>query len=163
MLKNTDFQTPEWVCKLMIDLIIIKSIDDIPNTILEPTAGEGNLVKAINTRFPNSIIYTPRRFEDFNTKVDYIIANPPFTPMKYGYTILNKCFELSDNLIFLMPWLSIINSERRTKKYIENGLKTIIHLPRKAFSGSRVQTCILMFQKKYRGDIIFTHAKNPKG
>lgn len=154
-MNNIDFQTPEWLCKLMVDLIPTTSINDIPNTILEPTSGAGNLVKAIDARFPNSIIYTPLLFEDFNLKVDWIIANPPFTPMMKGYEILNKCFGLSDNIIILMPWLALINSEKRTKIYIEHGLKQVIHLPRKAFNGSRVQTCIMIFKKGYCGDIIF--------
>jgi len=108
-MNNCDFQTPEFVCKLMVDLVTTTSIHDVPDTILEPTAGKGNLAKAIDARFPITIIYTPPLFEDFNTRVDYVIANPPFTPMKYGYQILDKCFELSDNLIFLMPWLSLIH------------------------------------------------------
>lgn len=150
-----DFQTPVWVCEHMINLITIKSSADIPNTFLEPTSGEGNLVKSIDKRFPSSTIYTPKRFEDFNKKVDWIIANPPFTPMKLGYQILNRCFELSGNIIILMPWIALINSEKRTKKYIEQGLKLVIHLPRRAFPGSRVQTCIMVFEWGYRGGIGF--------
>ena len=77
-------------------------------------------------------------FFKFDEKVDCVVGNPPFTPMKVGYDILNKCFELSDNIIFLMPWLALINSEKRTQLYMERGLKKIVHLPRKAFPGSRL-------------------------
>lgn len=151
-----EFQTPEWVCGIMAKMI--SELIIFPETILEPTPGAGNLVKAIDRRYPSSIIYTPVDFFKFDEKVDCVVGNPPFTPMKVGYDILSRCFELSDNIIFLMPWLALINSEKRTKKYISKGLKKIIHLPRSAFPGSRVQTCILIFQKGYRGDIIFQDA-----
>jgi len=131
-----------------------------PETILEPTPGAGNLAKAIDARFSSAIIYTPQHFEKFDKHcVDCIVANPPFTPMQVGYDLLDKFFELSDNIIILMPWLALINSEKRTAKYIEHGLKHVIHLPRKAFNGSRVQTCILVFKKGYTGDIIFKSLK----
>ena len=155
-MNNIDFQTPEWVCNLMAGLI-----PGHPETILEPTPGAGNLAKAIDRRYPSSIIYTPEQFEKFDLhSVDCIVANPPFTPMSMGYKLLDRFFVLSENIIILMPWLALINSERRTKSYIEHGLKQIIHLPRKAFSGSRVQTCILVFEKDYHGDIIFKSVYN---
>lgn len=148
-----DFQTPDWVGDIMVKLI-----SGTPNTILEPTAGEGKLVQAIYRRYPKSIIYAPQKFEEFNLKVDYVVANPPYTPMQLGYDILERCFELSDNIIILMPWLAIINSEKRTKNYISHGLRKIVHLPRKAFEGSRIQTCILVFEKGYHGEIVFLAA-----
>ncbi len=155
MHNNFDFQTPEWVSEIMVDLI-----PGQPETILEPTPGAGNLVKAIGKRF-SSVIYTPDRFEEFNKeRVDCIVANPPFTPMSEGYRLLENMFDRSDNIIILMPWLAIINSEQRTKSYIERGLKYIVHLPRNAFKGSRVQTCILVFEKGHLGDIIFKMGKH---
>lgn len=153
--NSVDFQTPEWVCEIMVDLV-----PGNPETILEPTPGAGNLVTAIGKRL-SSVIYAPARFEKFNKeRVDCIVANPPFTPMGEGYRLLENLFDRSDNIIILMPWLAIINSEQRAKSYIDHGLKTIIHLPRNAFKGSRVQTCILVFEKGYHGDIIFKVAEN---
>lgn len=152
-----EFQTPEWVCDIMAKMI--SELIIFPETILEPTAGKGNLVEAIDKRYPSTIIYTPDDFFKFKRKVDCIVGNPPFTPMKLGYDILNRCFELSDNIIFLMPWLSLINSEKRTQLYMDRGLKKIVHLPRRAFNGSRVQTCILQFKEGYEGDVIFKDAQ----
>jgi len=153
-----EFQTPVWVCDIMSQMI--SELITSPQTILEPTPGAGNLVKSINRIYPNSIMYTPTDFYQFNEKVDCIVGNPPFTPMKEGYKILNRCFELSDNIIFLMPWLALINSEKRTELYMSRGLKQIVHLPRRAFSGSRVQTCVMQFQKGYHEDIVFKNAKD---
>ena len=54
-----------------------------------------------------------------------------------------------------MPYLAIINGEKRTNDIMNFGLKSITHLPRSTFKGSRVQTCILEMQKEYKGDTIF--------
>jgi len=133
----------------MVDLI-----QGQPKKILEPTSGKGNLVNEVKKRYPDCDVSAPADF--FKSGIDfydYIIANPPFTPMKLGYDILEKCLYQSDNLIFLMPWLSIINSQKRTKRYIDFGLKKVIHLPRIAFPGSRVQTCILLFERGFNKTI----------
>lgn len=63
--------------------------------------------------------------------------------------------ELSDNIIALMPWLVIINSKQRTHKIISFGLKSITHLPRDIFKGSRVQCCILELKKGYHNKMEF--------
>lgn len=141
-----DFQTPAWVCCLVVRRIPLSA-----KTILEPTPGEGNLVKAIKAQFPKATVYEGMPFHC----VDCIVANPPFTPMRLGYEMLDTFFKLSGNIIIIMPWLALINSQKRTHEYIERGLKQIIHLPRSAFAGSRVQACILIFEKGYQGDIRF--------
>jgi type I restriction-modification system DNA methylase subunit len=86
---------------------------------------------------------------------EWVVMNPPFSPMKEGYNILYKCMNMSDNIIALMPYLAIINGEKRTKDIIDFGLKSITHLPRSTFNGSRVQTCILEMKRGYSGDTIF--------
>ena len=50
-----------------------------------------------------------------------------------------------------MPWLTIINSQKRTEWIKDSGLRRVIHLPRTAFKGSRVQTCVLVFEDGYDG------------
>lgn len=156
-MNKTAFQTPEWVCEIMAGLIEFD-----PVFILEPTPGAGNLVRTLKKRFPDACIDAPDDLYKFRQNnhagYHYIVANPPFSPMDLGYKMLDAFFNIADDIIILLPWLSLINSERRTKKYIEKGLKKIVHLPRKAFPGSRVQTCILVFQKGYHGDIIFEDA-----
>jgi len=140
-----DFQTPNWVCNLIV--AEIPKLIEHPDTILEPTVGKGNLVRAIHKRYPSTTIHTPTDFFEFDEHVDVVVGNPPFSPMSVGYDILERCFGLS------MPWLSVINSEKRTEMYRDQGLCKVIHLPRKAFSGSRVQTCVLVFQYAYDGEI----------
>jgi len=139
-----DFQTPESICNLMASLL-----PENAGNILEPTPGIGNLSRALNGK---GNVISPE--DDFfkmkhKRKYNYIVMNPPFTPMKLGYQILYDCMELSNNIIALMPWLTIINSQKRTSKIKEFGLVSIIHLPRSVFKGSRVQTCILKMKKGY--------------
>lgn len=156
-INKTDFQTPEWLCDFMAS-----AVHGYPNKILEPTPGNGNLIRAIKKKHPNAHILTPEG--DFMKmdicNVDFVIANPPFTPMTLGYDMLDRFFEFSGNVIALMPWLTVINSEKRLDRLKSYGLREIIHLPRSVFSGSWVQTCILMFTKGYSGDILFHDIKD---
>ena len=122
--------------------------------ILEPTPGKGRLVNAIKKR--GSAVYSPVNFDLMeNKQFDWVVMNPPFTPMKKGYEILYRCMDMSDNIIALMPYLTIINGEKRTKDIMNFGLKSITHLPRSTFKGSRVQTCILEMKRNYTGNTIF--------
>jgi len=129
-----DFQTPMPICKYMVGLLPVGVA-----SVLEPTPGQGNIVKELS--FYN--VTAPIDFWQTSGNYDAVVMNPPFTPMDMGYKILFKCMEMSPVIITLMPWLTIINSERRTKKIIDYGLKSITHLPRSVFKGSRVQTCVL--------------------
>ena len=137
---SEQFQTPPFVARYMISLI-----PDGVKTVLEPTPGQGNIVKELNGRYE---VIAPQDFFLWQAeRVDCVVMNPPFTPMKKGYQILYECMELSNNIIALMPWLTIINSEKRTKDILDFGLVSITHLPRNIFQGARVQTCILQMEK----------------
>jgi hypothetical protein len=145
-----DFQTPDHVCEYMVKLLPKNIV-----AVLEPTPGEGNLVKAL--RKHNYVVDEPVDFFTHKfTNYDAVVMNPPFTPMTVGYDILYQCMELSDCIIALMPWLTIINSQKRTNDIIDFGLCSITHLPRSVFKGARVQTCILKMVSGYDDDIIFT-------
>jgi len=144
--QSHEWQTPEWCCEFMAQMIPIGC-----KTILEPTPGtEGNLVKAANGC---GVVTAPKDFwTDVSdaAKFDCIIMNPPFSPATVGYKILDRCMTMSGNIIALLPWLAIINSEKRTAKICEFGLKTVYHLPRSTFKGSRLQLCVLEMIAGYR-------------
>lgn len=158
-----DFQTPPYVCDYMVNITpySINPIYSRNRKILEPTPGQGNIVSSLHKYLPHSEIIAPENFWDIpNTEqFDLIVMNPPFTPMEEGYKILFRCMEMSDNIIALMPWLTMINSEKRTKLIMDFGLKSITHLPRNVFKGSRVQCCILEMKKGYTQDTIFKNFK----
>jgi type I restriction-modification system DNA methylase subunit len=144
--RNTiDFQTPAWVCNYMAGLVPLSA-----QTILEPTPGKGNLVNSLE-----KLKYQVTAPDDFwqlpSGKWDYVVMNPPFTPMPLGYKILYACMEKTDRVIALMPWLTLINSERRTKALKDYGLRQVAHLPRSVFKGSRVQCCIIDLERGYTG------------
>ena len=143
-----NFQTPENICEYMASFLPKSA-----GKILEPTPGKGNLVKALEK---HGDVFVPDDFNKMPTKkFDWIVMNPPFSPMKQGYEILYKCMEMTDNIIALMPYLTIINGEKRRKDIMDFGLKSISHLPRSTFKGARVQTCVLEMKKGFVGQTVF--------
>ncbi len=95
--------------------------------------------------------------------------NPPFssksafglpaeldkTGMRIGYHILKECMEMSDNVIALMPWFTLVDSDVRMRELKAWGIKSITALPRKTFQYARIQTCVLELDKNFKGDAIF--------
>ena len=121
-------------------------------TVLEPTPGEGNLVKALEEQGYH--VTAPKEFWSVSGRFDAVVMNPPFSPMAQGYQILFAVMEMSNVIIALMPWLTLINAKGRTETIRQFGLRSVTHLPRDAFPGSRVQTCILNLHKGYQGETI---------
>jgi type I restriction-modification system DNA methylase subunit len=161
--KNlTDFQTPVPVCNYMAEMIPFGT-----RTILEPTAGVGNLLKAIPPEYevtaPSDFFQMPPR------RFDCVLTNPPFSSryafgvppelnkygMRLGYHILTECMKMSDNVIALMPWFTISDSDVRLRALQRFGMLSITALPRATFQYARIQTCILQLQKGFKGDTIF--------
>jgi len=155
----SDFQTPDWCCDYMVSLLDAArlrphEIRDDGNYVFEPTPGDGNLVRALEKKgykvaVPLDDFYT---FEWMTDRYDAVVMNPPFTPMQMGYDILEHCMSASDIVIALMPWLVIINSQKRTNRLKSFGLKSVTHLPRSTFKGSRVQCCVLELRKSWYGE-----------
>lgn len=167
MTIDTNFQTPPEVCKYMANMV-----PNGPYNVMEPTAGVGNLYSALLKRDLKSV-YAPTDFFLTNPqdRYDYIVMNPPFSSksafldnapegiekhgMKLGYYILTECMKRSDNVIALMPWFTISDSDVRLRMIKRFGLKSITALPRKTFEYVRIQTCILEMEKGYTGDTKF--------
>lgn len=139
-------------------------------TVLEPTPGEGNLVRAIiEVIRGRTYLVTPKDFFKITPgrRFDCIVMNPPFSMascfgapaefkgMRIGYEILRQCMEMSDNIIALMPWFTLIDSDVRMRTLKAWGMKSITSLPRKTFEYARIQTVVIELQKGYQGDTIF--------
>jgi len=122
--------------------------------VLEPTPGIGNLVRALRDK--GFSVRSPNDFAEIaaDQRFDAIVMNPPFTPMRVGYDILYQCMGMSNHIIALLPWLALINSHQRTKDVRAFGLKTVTHLPRSTFQGSRVQCCILEMDREHAGETL---------
>ena len=160
---NNDFQTPPEVAQYMCSLIPPGT-----KTVLEPTPGLGNILNCLTKGeyvITAPIDFFTMRFQKF----DCIIMNPPFSlksafgvpkhldlkGMRLGYYILNECMRMSDNVIALMTWFTITDSDVRLRYLKDFGLKSITSLPRKTFEYSRIQTCILELDRNYNGETIF--------
>lgn len=153
-MDNENFQTPPVVAAYMASLI--PTFWALNGTILEPTPGKGNLVTAIKNEAENRNAYgnsicAPERFEDIasGSRFNCAVMNPPFTPMKEGYRYLTEVMRMTDDIIALLPWFIIINSQKRLDNIMDWGLVSVINLPRKTFAGSRIQCCVLVMKKGY--------------
>lgn len=152
-----EFQTPMYVADYMVELINYK-----PNLVLEPSIGQGNLVKALWKKYPEckvigyDIEETPLIDErltfikqdflkaDIDFKPDLILSNPPFSPMCLSYNFFDKLVKIQKRGVYILPYLFLINSNSRPHKYSEEiDIKNIINLPRTVFKNSRIQSCIL--------------------
>lgn len=135
--RSDEFQTPIPVCVYMANMI-----EPAAKTVLEPTPGQGNLVKVLKDK--NYNVIAPQNFWKWEPrKADAICMNPPFTKM-----------ELSDNIIALVPWYTLINSRNRTKDFQDFGLVSVTNLSRTIFQ-TRTQVCILQMKKGYSGKTEF--------
>lgn len=167
----TDFQTPMNVCRYMVSLIPYRS----EAKFLEPTPGVGNMISAIRERFPRNETHEIVAPADFfllqPQKFDCIIMNPPFSSksaflqnapegmnkhgMRLGYHILTECMQMSSNVIALMPWFTISDSDVRLRYLKDFGFKSLTALPRKTFQYARIQTVVIELLKGYQGQTEF--------
>lgn len=160
----SDFQTPPHICRYMISLL-----PGGIRTVLEPTPGLGNLVMSLqgyNVTAPIDFFLL-----DKSQRFDAVVMNPPFTAnecnmqnapisfLKYrdqaGYRILQSCMELSGTVICLLPWYTLINSNKRVLWLQRFGLKSITQVSRSAFPKLRVQCVILELNKGFTGDTVY--------
>lgn len=164
---DTNFQTPVPVCNYMVDMVPSHAVK-----ILEPTPGLGNIVKSLEAKKRYQIITADDFFLlDKNEKYDCIVMNPPFSSksafignappeaeikgMKLGYHILKECMQMSNNIIALMPWYTISDSDVRMRYLKDFGIKSLTALPRKTFQYARIQTVIIELEKGYQSETIF--------
>lgn len=163
MIIDPNFQTPIAVCKYMADMV-----PPHVKTILEPSPGLGNIISQLHG-------YDITAAEDFflleKRQYDCIVMNPPFSSksafmdnvpegfdekgMRLGYYFLTECMKMSNNVIALMPWFTISDSDVRLRFIKNYGLKSLTALPRKTFQYARIQTCIFELEKGFTGDTIF--------
>jgi len=155
------YQTPVEVISYMCSMIPEGSV-----RILEPTPGNGRIVKYLR----KYDVTAPKDFFKMEKdRFDCIVMNPPFSTktgfgiptelnlngMRLGYYILDKCMEMSNHLIALMPWFTILDSDKRSVIIKKFGLRSITALPRKTFDYARIQTCILELDKGFQEETIF--------
>lgn len=163
---KTDFQTPVPVANYMVSLL-----PEWVVTVCEPTPGIGNIERSL--RSARYDVTAPSDFflMDPNLKFDAWVMNPPFSHkftnlqnapievnengMRMGYWFLTEAMKRTDNVIALMPWFTISDSDVRLRMLKRYGLKSLTALPRKTFEFARIQTVVIELERGYKGDTIF--------
>ncbi len=168
------FETPEVLADKLVDYANIQNND----LILEPSAGRGAIIKAINKEMPDKIIdcyelmklnhsflekiktanLIGNDFLKFNlsNKYDKIIANPPFRNNQDIDHIrkMYDCLKEGGRLVTLASkhWMTSQNrKETEFREWIEeHSHKGIFELNDEEFkdSGTKISTCILILDNK---------------
>jgi len=128
-MKNDYYATPPIATELLLKEV--KLYDD---TILEPAAGEGHIVKVLKEFYPyneitaNDLVYRSSRIGidvnggiDFLTyephrKFDTIITNPPFNQAK---EFIEKALTLANHYVIIFAKLQFLETVERRKLFDE--------------------------------------------
>lgn len=112
--KNDIVFTPDWLAKKICLMFPIKG------KILEPCKGEGVFLKYLPFNVEWCEITEGRNYYDYTKKVDWIVTNPPYSDFN---RFLDHSFELSDNIILLVPVAKMFKSMGTLKKiFIYGGI-----------------------------------------
>lgn len=119
--------------------------------VLEPAKGTGNIYNELPSPKDWCEITEGRNFFNYNNKVDWIITNPPYSIYDL---FLKHCFEISDNVVFLVPIAKAFKSlkiERMVDEY--GGLKEIWLMGggNKCGFAFGFPTGCLYYQRNYKG------------
>lgn len=168
------FETPDNIADKLVSLANIKTSD----LILEPSAGQGAIVKAINRKFPKIKVYCYELMkvnqiilekiesviildDDFlltkerYIKFDKIIANPPFAKNQDIDHIIKmyKCLKIGGRLVSIasIHW-QISNNKKETafRGWLKEVNAEIIKIPKGEFnsSGTKVGGVIIIIDDK---------------
>lgn len=167
------FATPDALANRLVELAEI----NLSHAVLEPSAGNGSIVKAILRKQPNIPVNCYELFdvnrmaleeienavilgEDFlqapeNVKFDRIVANPPFTKNQ-DIDHLYKMYELLNNngrvvCITSTHWKHSSNKkETEFRTWLQNKHAIVNEVPAGTFkeSGTSVPTVIIVIDKK---------------
>lgn len=128
---NDYYATPFYATEAIINELEDLSLDD---TILEPAAGEGHIVKVLKERFPytniiaNDLIYRSSRFGidvdggiDFLTytpycKIDTVITNPPF---KLAKEFIEKALTIANHYVIMFAKIQLLEGVDRRQLFEE--------------------------------------------
>ena len=109
---NDDIMTPPVIAKQ-----IIKKFD-IKGKVLDAFRGEGAFYNQLEGDKNWCEIKEGRDFFEYNEKVDWIISNPPYSIFD---EVLIHSFEISDNIVYLVPLSKVVSSFRRIRAIKQYG------------------------------------------
>jgi len=152
-------------------------VRDPVGSILEPSAGEGDLVRVLNTAFPNNIVVSyeidkkllfpdkrardPWHNEDFlNAQIptfSTVVANPPFVKSKHGnlyVAFIKKCFDSLSNggqMVFIIPsdFFKLTQASSLLTDMCSVGSFTDIYWPHdeSLFTGASIDVLVFRYEK----------------
>lgn len=144
---NDDISTPFEISKMIIDMF------DINGKVLDAFMGNGSFYN----QYPNYCekdwceIKNGRDFFDYNEEVDWIITNPPYSILD---DVLDHSFEISKNIVYLVPLSKVVSSMGRIRKIKKYGGVPSIYI----LSASKCNfpfgfpACAIYFKRNYDGD-----------
>ena len=125
--KNDYYATPFYATEAILNEIPLDN-----DSILEPAAGEGHIVKVLKEYYPNNEIIANDIVDRFsrlgiavqgnidfltyepNRKFGTIITNPPF---KYAKEFILKALELSSHYVIMFCKLQLLEGQERKKLF----------------------------------------------
>lgn len=110
--------TPLWLTKQICKMF------PIAGKVLEPCKGEGAFLKYLPKNTDWCEITENRNFYDYNTKVDWIVTNPPYSDFN---RFLDHSFALADNIVLLVPVAKMFKSYNTLYSIFEYGGFVEIH------------------------------------
>ena len=138
--ENDYYATPFKATEDVLNALL-KSGETLGNdTILEPSAGEGHIVKVLKDFYPyneitaNDIAYRDSRLGiDINGGIDFlnyephrkfdtIITNPPFT---LAQEFIEKALELSNHYVIMFAKIQLLEGDKRRKMFDNSPLKYV--------------------------------------
>ena len=156
---------------------VLEFVMNNPNVILEPSVGQGDLIKIIHDNndkiqfdmyeidnnikmldnIPKNVIYEDFIKADIKKKYKTIIGNPPFVKKITGNLYIHfieKCYNLLENngeLIFIIPsdFFKLTCASKLLNKMILNGTFTHIYHPHneKLFENACIDVIVFRYYK----------------
>jgi len=140
-------QTPVNIARMIVSSFSPQGL------ILEPCRGIGNIYNELPEPKDWCEIIEGRDFFDYQTKVDWIITNPPYSIYD---RFLEHCFKVADNVVLLTPIAKAFKS-MKVEKLVDayGGLKVIwlIGSGTKCGFAFGFPTGCLYYQRGYKGSI----------
>lgn len=138
--ENDYYATPFSATEALLNALNESGETLSSGTILEPSAGEGHIVKVLKDFYPyneivaNDIAYRSSRLGidvnggiDFlnyepHRKFDTIITNPPFA---LAQEFIEKALELSNHYVIMFAKIQLLEGDKRRKMFDNSPLKYV--------------------------------------
>lgn len=146
---NDEIMTPPKIAKKIISALPIEPTD----FLLDPFKGEG----AFYDQFPDNPkdwceITGGRDFYDWDTEVDWVISNPPYSQFT---EVMKHSYKIAKNICYLIPLSKIVSSWGRCLDLDDyGGVRKLWVFPAgKANFPFGFPACAAWIQKDYKGYI----------